>query len=60
MNLYFVTAYHWKANEWWRFAISAETDDAAIAKFKDGYDDKFSRINAAYVCTTSDDVFKEL
>jgi hypothetical protein len=55
-----VTAYHYRNNEWWRFAVSAETGDAAIAKFKDGYDERFTRINAQYICTTTDDVCQEL
>jgi hypothetical protein len=60
MNLYYLTAFHWKANEWWRFAISAQSGDEAVAKFKDGYDDKFSRIGVKFICTTADDVFMEI
>lgn len=61
MNLYYVTAYHCKNNEWWRFAVSAADSDAAVAKFKDGYSDtRFTRVNAVYVCPVEVDVFTEL
>ena len=61
MNLYYLTAYHWRSNEWWRFAISAQSGDEAVLKFTEGYsDDRFTRINAKFICTTADDVFQEL
>lgn len=60
MNLYYLTAYHWKNNEWWRFAVSAADEAAAIAKFRGGYDDRFTQVNAKYICPVADDVFQEL
>lgn len=61
MNLYYVTAYHFKNNEWWRFLVSAKTDEEAVAKFKEGYnDERFTRINARHICPVNADIFEEL
>jgi hypothetical protein len=60
MNLYYLTAYHWRSNEWWRFAISAQSVEEAFAKFNEGYDDKFTRVSIKFICTTADDVFMEI
>lgn len=60
-TLYYITAYHWKGNEWWRFAVSAPTEEAAIKEVTDGYSDvRFDRINATPLCTTTETVFKEV
>lgn len=60
-TLYFVTAYYWKGNEWWRFAISAPSEAEAIKKFAYGYSAmRFVRINAVAICQTNETVFKEL
>ena len=60
-TLYYLTAYNHRRNEWWRFAITASSDEAAIRQFTEGYDDlQFSRISARPICTTTDDVFEEL
>lgn len=60
-KLFYVTAYNWANNEWWRFAVTAVTDNDAISKFVEAYSDqRFTRVNTQYICTTSDDVFKEL
>ena len=60
-KLYYVTAYHWANNEWWRFAVTAVTENDAVEKFAEGYSDvHFTRINATFVCTTTDEVFKKL
>ena len=60
-TLYLITAYRHAQNEWWRFVVSAESEAQALGKFQDGYSDmRFTRVSATPVCTTSDDVFKEL
>ena len=61
MNLYYIAAYHWENNEWWRFAITATSKEDAEQKMAEGFPDtKFTRINVRGLCTTKDDVFEEL
>jgi hypothetical protein len=61
MNLYYVTAYHWENNEWWRFAITATSNEDAVQKLTGDFSDtKFTRTNARYICTTTANVFEEL
>jgi hypothetical protein len=60
MNLYYIAAYHWENNEWWRYAITATSVEDAEQKLAEGFDTKFTRVRVRYLCTTKDDVFEEL
>jgi hypothetical protein len=57
MYLYIITGYHWKTNQWYRFAVSAANAETAIQEVKDW---NLSQVNASYICATADDVFKEI
>lgn len=60
-KLYYVTAYRWSQNEWWRYAITAESDEQAKQRMIEGYPDMhFTRVNAQYICETPQEVFDEL
>lgn len=58
-SLYYVSGYHWRNNEWWRFALTADNSDAACDQIKVGFPE-LSRISAKYICETPDEVFEEL
>jgi hypothetical protein len=64
--LFYVAAYHFNNNEWWRFMVTTpdgphDRHAAVIDKFKDGYSDLgFARVKAEFVCLTPDEVFMEV
>lgn len=58
-TLYYVVGYHHANNEWWRFAVTAESAEAAVAEAKLA-NDRLSRMSATAVCQTQDEVFVEL
>lgn len=58
-NLYYVTGYDARNNEWWRFSVTADTETGACGQVREHHENLTS-IYATFVCTTTDDVFKEL
>lgn len=58
-RLYYVTGYHWSSNAWWRFVITAPSQEEAADKVGKA-NDNLTRLSATFVCETSQEVFDEL
>lgn len=58
-RLYYVTGYHWKNNQRWRFAVTAPTQEDAADKVAKEFE-SLSEVAAVYVCTTPEQVFVDL
>lgn len=65
--LFYVTAYHFANNEWWRFAITTpdspyDRHAAVIDLFHKEMDQeaRFTRVGAQFICLTPDVVWREL
>lgn len=60
-RLYYIAAYRFEQNEWWRFAVTGKDEADARQRFTEGYaDTQFTRLRAQYICETPQEVFDEL
>lgn len=61
-NLYFVTAYKHRANEWRRYLLTAKDErgarDELAVEFGRSSDWKIGRVQ--FICTTQDEVYEEV
>ena len=59
LNLYYVTGYHFKNNEWWRFVLTSQSETTAEREIIDHHS-QLSRVSARYICETNEEIFQEL